>query len=171
MDTSTIAREQQTVQEAAKEKFGFIPNFIKEISQAPAAAQVYLKGTEIMGSASLSQDEQEVVKFAISRENSCEYCLAAHSKALQQAGFDKAELETLRNGGPFSNNRYQSLAELAQLLIEKRGWLESSDINRFNQAGISQPQVYEVIALVGLKTISNYVNHIAHTDLDPQLQG
>jgi len=32
--------------------------------------------------------------------------------------------------------------------------------------GVSRFQLYEVVALVGLKTISNYINHIAHTTID-----
>ena len=35
-------------------------------------------------------------------------------------------------------------------------------------AGYTQRQVLDVLTLVALKTLSNYVNHIAHTPLDVQ---
>jgi len=35
--------------------------------------------------------------------------------------------------------------------------------------GVSRFQLYEVVAFVGLKTISNYINHIAHTTIDREV--
>jgi hypothetical protein len=52
-----------------------------------------------------------------------------------------------------------------------RGWLGRPDLERLAAEGIGLPQLYEIVALVGLKTISNYVNHIAHTEIDEAFRG
>jgi len=32
--------------------------------------------------------------------------------------------------------------------------------------GVSRPELYELIAIIALKTISNYINHIQRTEVD-----
>ena len=34
-----------------------------------------------------------------------------------------------------------------------------------------RPLLYELIGIIAIKTISNYINHIAGTELDPQFNG
>jgi alkylhydroperoxidase family enzyme len=57
------------------------------------------------------------------------------------------------------------------LLLEKRGWLGEGDLKALEAAAIGRVQVYEIVAFIGLKTISNYVNHIAHTEIDEAFRG
>ena len=51
-------------------------------------------------------------------------------------------------------------------ILEKRGWLSDVDESEFEDLGLGRPEFYEIIALIGIKTMSNYVNHIAETKLD-----
>ena len=64
---------------AAKKKFGFVPNLIKEMVKSPVAAQVYMKGQEAMSEAFLTNQEQQAIQLAISAINNCHYCTKAHS--------------------------------------------------------------------------------------------
>ena len=66
---------------AVKAKFGFVPNVLQELSKSPVAAQVYVQGQQIMGEATLSAKEQQVVSLAISTANTCAYCQSAHRTA------------------------------------------------------------------------------------------
>ena len=51
-------------------------------------------------------------------------------------------------------------------VVDKRGWLSAEDVGNFIAAGYSQAQILEVVLGVAMKTISNYTNHIAGTELD-----
>ena len=42
----------------------------------------------------------------------------------------------------------------------------SNDVDTLEQDGIDRPKVYEIVAWIGLKTLSNSVNHLAHTPID-----
>jgi alkylhydroperoxidase family enzyme len=42
------------------------------------------------------------------------------------------------------------------------------DLNQFAAAGYAERHLLDVLTIVALKTLSNYVNHIAHTPLDAQ---
>jgi alkylhydroperoxidase family enzyme len=50
--------------------------------------------------------------------------------------------------------------------VTSRGWPSEADTAAFLQAGYGKQQVLEVVLGVGMKTLSNYTNHIADTPLD-----
>jgi len=53
-------------------------------------------------------------------------------------------------------------------MFRHRSWVPEDDLQRAVTAGYTQRHVLDVLTLVALKTLSNYVNHIAHTPLDAQ---
>ena len=57
-----------------------------------------------------------------------------------------------------------------RLILQKRGWLTAEELRNAEGNGISKTRLYEIIAYIGLKTITNYINHIAHTPVDSQFQ-
>jgi hypothetical protein len=50
--------------------------------------------------------------------------------------------------------------------MKKMGRADERDLDAFYKAGYSKAQVLEVILLLSLDTITNYVNHIAAPALD-----
>lgn len=50
------------------------------------------------------------------------------------------------------------------------GISDEDDLAELAEAGVDRRMLYEIIAFVGLKTLSNYVNHIAGTEVDPQFR-
>lgn len=152
--------------DAAKQAFGFTPNLIGVMSEAPALAKAYLSVGQHFGETSLSPQEQQIVLVAVSRENGCEYCVAAHSTVGAGAGISEADLEALRGGASLADPRHEALRVFATRVIEKRGWVDESDLEAFFAAGFEKRHVLEVVLGVGMKTLSNYTNHVAHTPLD-----
>ena len=166
-----VKDEAADVFEAVRAKFGFVPNLIRELARSPATARVYLRGQEAMASASLSAPERQVVQLAVAVYNECPYCRAAHRSGCRQAGVAQAEIELVEKGSLPEDRRLRSLVSAAWQVLDTRGWLGASDLASLEAEGVDRAQLYEVVALVGLKTISNFVNHIAHTPVDPQFGG
>lgn len=50
--------------------------------------------------------------------------------------------------------------------MRERGWVPETEIRRLLDAGYSKATVLEVLLGVALKTLSNYTNHIARTEVD-----
>ena len=65
---------------------------------------------------------------------------------------------------------HRTLRTFALAVVDKRGFVEASDLEAFRAAGYSERHVLEVIVAVAFKTISNFTNHIADTELDPAFQ-
>jgi alkylhydroperoxidase family enzyme len=55
-------------------------------------------------------------------------------------------------------------------VVEARGWVGEAEMAAFVEAGYGPRQVLEVVLGVGMKTLSNYTNHIAGTELDGLFQ-
>jgi AhpD family alkylhydroperoxidase len=172
MATATQTDHEQQVHEKAEEVIGLVPNYITEVTdENPAVADAYLTAYGIVEEGgALSPAEQQAVILAISSYNDCHYCTKAHAAAGQQAGLDAETVETINEGGLPNDGRLKSLVRATRRILGKRGWLSDADESEFDDLGLGRPELYEIVALTGIKTISNYVNHIAGTEVDEPFQ-
>lgn len=152
--------------QTAESKFGFVPNLIGVMAEAPALAEGYLTLSGIFGKSSLSAQEQQVVLLATSYINECTYCVAAHTTVGQGAGLSKEALDALRTGGELPDARQNALATFTRALVKSQGWADDAAVQAFLDAGFTKQNVLEVVLGVGVKTLSNYTNHLAGTPLD-----
>lgn len=156
--------------DAARKAFGFVPNLIGALAEAPAAVNGYLAVADAFGSSSLSPVEQQVVLLSTSVTNECHYCVAAHSVVAGMVGAGPGLVDALRSGTPLPDAKLEALRQFTNAVVTKRGWLDEADISAFKAAGYTQPQILEVIVGVAQKIISNYTNHVAATPLDDKFQ-
>lgn len=156
----------QKALQAAQSKFGFAPNVIGVMAEAPALAEGYLTLSGIFGNSSLSAQKQQVVLLATSYINDCTYCVAAHTTVAQGVGLSQEALDALRTGGELPDARQNALATFTRTLVESQGWAGDAAVQAFLDAGFTKQNVFEVVLGVGVKTLSNYTNHLAGTPLD-----
>jgi uncharacterized peroxidase-related enzyme len=163
---STDAAEQ--VRDLAKEFYGgFVPNQIKVLNEhSPAAARMYIATMDLVEQGELEDHERETVILAVSRYNDCHYCTRTHAFLGRQAGLDQETIETIHKGGLPADARLRTLVQATRRLLDKQGWLEEEDLERLEQAGVGRTELYEINTLIGLKIFSNYVNHVAQTEVD-----
>ena len=161
----------QDVQDSAREALGFLPNLVKELSEHnPAAARLYLATTNLLDDSTLTKTEREVVLLTVSRYNDCHYCSSAHGKMAVSAGLDRETVDAINNGGLPSDERLRVLVQATRLRLDKRGWLDDEDLESLNSKGVDRADLYEINALIGIKTFTNYVNHVAETEVDEEFQ-
>lgn len=154
--------------EAAGKKFGFVPNLLGVMAGSPSLLKAYLGLNQLFDETSLSPVERQVVILTISTTNRCDYCGAAHSMTARMAGVAESDIEAIRTGRPLDDSRLEALRALTAEIVESRGWPEQATIDKFLAAGYAREQLLDVLVGVGMKTLSNYTNHIAETPLDPQ---
>ena len=151
---------------AAQKKFGFVPNLIRVMSEAPAAAKAYTAVMDIFENSSLSDAEKQTVLLSVSFANKCEYCMAAHTLIAGLKDVPAEIVEALRSGATLPDSRLDALAVLTRSIVETRGWPSEAAKEAFFAAGYGASEYLEVIVGVTVKTLSNYVNHAADTPLD-----
>jgi len=152
--------------EKAKKNYGFVPNILGVMAHAPATLEAYMTLSGLFDQTSLSPTERQVVLLAISAENECKYCVAAHTAIAQMQNLDADAVEAIRNGDPIPDDKLEALRRFAVEVLTTRGWPSDEARQTFYDAGYSEAHVLEVILGLGMKTLSNYTNHAAETPLD-----
>ncbi|MGB4056695.1 MAG: carboxymuconolactone decarboxylase family protein [Alphaproteobacteria bacterium] len=152
--------------EGAKKKFGFVPNLLGTMADAPALLKGYLTLAEIFDSTSFNPIERQIVLLATSHVNGCAYCMAAHTVIAGMQKVPEDVVKSLRDNTPISDPKLEALRVFASEVADKRGYPSEESLKRFLSAGYTKSQVLEVLLGVGFKTLSNYTNHIANTQLD-----
>lgn len=157
--------------EAAKDNFGFLPNLLGEFAESPAVLEGYLKLNEIVEKTDFTAEEQQLAILTVSVENRCHYCTAVHSTLLKnQLNVDEETVDTVRNGDPIPDPKWNALVNYTRKAVEQRGFVNEQDQRAFLDAGYSQRNLLEINLIIALKTISNYTNHLADTPLDDPFQ-
>lgn len=154
--------------EGARAKLGFVPNMYRGMANNPGLLDTYLYGyQQFRASGNFTPPEQEVVFLVISGANGCDYCTAAHSMlAVKVSKLSPADTQALRDGRPLSDGRLEALRRFTHHMWETRGLPARAEAEAFKAAGFGDVHVLEIILALAVKTISNYANHINHTDLD-----
>lgn len=167
-DNATPA--QKEIFQRAQEAMGMVPNLIRILAGSPAAANAYLDLSARLAETDLTPAEQQAVLLSASFENGCHYCMAAHTGGAKQAGMDEDALEALRTGAELDDPRLAAIRSLTREIVESRGYPSDEAVEAFRDAGFQESQILGVMVGVALKTLSNYVNHMADTPLDEALQ-
>ncbi|MFQ5538604.1 MAG: carboxymuconolactone decarboxylase family protein [Gemmatimonadota bacterium] len=152
--------------EATTTRFGFLPNLMGVMAEAPATLKAYLALGEAFAESSLTPVEQQLVLLTVSRHNGCAYCMAAHSAGAAMAGMHESDVRALRAGAMLEDPRLEALRRFTLAVLEKRGWVSPEDRDEFLAHGYTRQHILEVLTGIAMKTLSNYVNHIAGTPLD-----
>lgn len=156
--------------EKAEKNHGFIPNILRIMANSPALLEAYMAVSQIFEKTSFSAAEKQTVLLAVSHENECDYCTSAHSAIAKMQGVDDAVIQAIANGDKLPDDKLDALFKFTRTMVQKRGWPSDDDLKAFFDAGYSEAQVQDVIVGIGMKTLSNYNNHIADTPVDEQFK-
>lgn len=163
---SAPAAAQETLA-SAKKAYGFLPNLLAVMAEAPALLKAYRTVGDLFEQTSLSPTERQVVLLTASYENGCEYCVAAHSVIAGMQKVSDDVVQAIRDGQPLADRKLEALRRLTAAIVTSRGLPTPDQTAAFLGVGYTRAQVLEVVLGVGMKTLSNYTNHLADTPLDP----
>ncbi|OOF71186.1 carboxymuconolactone decarboxylase family protein [Rodentibacter caecimuris] len=168
----------ETAPEAAKEVLsavkntnGFIPNLIAVLANAPTALETYRTVGLINGRNSLTATEREVVQITAAVVNGCGFCVAGHTKiALKVLKLQEPLVQQIRSTVRIEDPKLDTLARFTLAVILQKAKLTEAQLKAFYAAGYDQQNALDVILGVSLATLCNYVNNIAETPINPELQ-
>jgi len=160
--------EQAAVLAKAKAAVGFIPNMYGGMVNSPGLLETYLDGYgRFRKSGRFTPPEQETIFLVLSRENGCTYCVSAHSMiAAKKSGVPEDVLAALRDGHELPDPKLAALARFTAHMHHSRGLPSKAEVAAFKAAGFGDEHIYEIILAQSVKTLSNYANHIQHTEVD-----
>ncbi len=153
--------QKEEIFELAKTAFGTVPGVIKEMAEkSPAVAKLYTDGAITMEHASLSRMEINAIELKVSSLNNCESCVKGHSFLAKQAGMDEADIKAIISNEHTSNERLNRLLLATEYIYFSGGDVYPELVMEFfEMEDISTTEILEIIGLISLKTISNYLNN------------
>ena len=152
--------------EGAAKAYGFLPNLLGTMAEAPTLVEGYLTLAGIFDRSSLSVTERQIVLMTNNRLNDCSYCMAAHSTISQMSKVPADVIEALRTNTPIADAKLEALRKFAEVVNLSRGWPQDDEVEALLAAGYTKATVLEVVLGTAVKVMSNYTNHIATTPLD-----
>ncbi len=163
----------KTILQSAKDNMGMVPNLFAIMANNPSLLKAYTSADETFRQDSgFSSVEQEVLLLSIAVENGCTYCVAAHSFiADNQSDVPEEITNAIRDGKEIPDAKLQALSAYAKEVVESRGYPSEDSTKALKAAGYTDKHIAGVITAVGMKTFSNYINHIANTPLDQAFEG
>ena len=170
LNKDNAPRDARGLLEKAEQNYGFVPNILGVMANSPALLEAYMSLSQIFEKTSFSAAEKQTVLLAVSTENDCGYCKSAHTAIAKMQNVDDAVLKAIANGDKLPDDKLDTLFNFTRTMVEKRGHPSNDNLQKFFDAGFSEAQVQDVIAGIGMKTLSNYNNHIAETPVDDQFK-
>lgn len=164
VDTAPVAARPGL--EAVRRQLGFIPNLFATFAESPTLLSGYLALDGAFTKGTLSAVERQIVLIAVSAENDCEYCVAAHSTVAGMLRAPEGTVRAVREGTATNDARIDALVTFVRTVVRTRGNVPDGTVETFLDHGFTKDQLGEVLVGVGLKTISNYFNALAGTPLD-----
>lgn len=165
IDPTTATGEVAAHLATTKKMFGGTPNVFTTAGLAPAALKAMNELFGTLGKSSLGPQLGELVAIAVAQSNRCEYCLSAHTAIGAMYGVDAASLAAAK-GAASQDPTTRALLQLAVAINASRGHLTDAQLAAARNAGISDAEIVEVVAHVGLNVYTNYLNNVAKTEID-----
>ncbi len=164
-DPKTATGRTKAAIEATQKAFGLVPNIARIMANSPAVVQGWLNLNAALYEASISAQLRELIAVTVAEANRCEYCLSAHTAIGKMVGLDDNALQAARQPKS-SDPKFDAALQFAHEIVVRRGELGLADVERVRQAGYTDGEIVEIIAVVCLTIFTNYFNHIAKTEVD-----
>ena len=155
----------QKLLDVVERQLGLVPNIFKTLAQSPAVLDAYMKQMAALASGDLDPKLREQIALVAAGKNQCDYCASAHTLLGKGAGVEDSELANNLKARS-SDPDIQAALSFAAAIVDKRGRITDSELAAVRQAGFSDGQIVEIIAVTCMNIFTNYFNHIADTEVD-----
>ena len=160
-----VPAESQPTLGAFTKNIGFTPNMLATFAQSPIAFNAW---ATLLGNLSKALDvkTRDSIGLAVSEVNGCNYCLTVHSfTAEHMAKLTPNEILLARKGHASDPKRDAAL-QFARKVVETRGHVSDADLKAVRDAGYTDANVMEVVALVAMYSLTNFFNNVFDPEKD-----
>jgi uncharacterized peroxidase-related enzyme len=155
----------QPILDAVNKQLGVVPNMFRLIARSPAALQGFAANNGALTKA-LDLKTRERIALAVAQVNGCDYCLSAHTYlGLNLAKISPEEIARNRHGES-GDAKANAAVKFAATVVRERGHVSNADLQAVRDAGFSDGEIVEIIAVTAENVFTNLLNTVAETDID-----
>ena len=142
-------------------KLGMIPNVLAAYSHDVEQLRTFSRfyNALMFGDSGLSPLEREMIAVAVSSQNHCFYCLAAHGSAVRQYSGDPAlgELLAMNYRAGNLSARHRAMLAFAVKLTLHCDEIEEPDRQALRDAGFSEKDIWDIANVAAFYNMTNRV--------------
>lgn len=159
------AAETAALFNAIKGKIGMVPNLYRVAGNQPKVLAALLGLGDTLALGGFDARTREAVALAVAGANACDYCASAHAAISKGMKVAPADIDGYLSGRA-DDPRTAAILSLATAIVETRGMVSDSVLTDARHAGLSDADIVETVAQVVANIFTNYLNHVAQTDID-----
>jgi len=165
VDPATATGEAQALLDGVQKKLGATPNVIRTMANAPAVLKAYLAFGDALSGGRFDAKSREAFALTVAGANDCTYCASAHAAISKSLKVDESEID-LRLTGRSNEPSLDAALVFARQIVDTRGFVSDEDIAAVRAAGYDDGAIAEIVANVVANIFTNYLNHVAETEID-----
>ena len=157
-EEAKVSKEAAEVLKEIEEAFGMVPNLFKTYAHHPPLLKAnWNKVKAVMMEGTLSRKVKETIAVMVSKDNSCNYCVSAHTASLKSIGISDEEINNIKEDIEKADF---SVKEKALIFFSRKANLEplkvsDSDVESLRLAGASDVEIIEALGVMELFTAFN----------------
>ena len=160
-----VPEASKPILDAVKKQLGVVPNMYRLIAQSPATLQGFTSNNAALAK-TLDVKTRERIALAIAQVDGCDYCLSAHTYlGLNLAKISPEEIALNRTGAS-GDVKANAAVSFAAKVVRERGHITGADLKAVRDAGFSDGQIVEILAVTAENVFTNLLNVVAETDID-----
>jgi uncharacterized peroxidase-related enzyme len=159
-----VPADSRTTLDAFTKNIGFTPNMLATFAQSPIAFNAWATLRSSLNKA-LDMKTREAISLTVSEVNGCNYCLAVHTYGANMAKLPADEIILARKGHS-SDPKRDTAVQFARKVIEARGQVDDADMKAVRDAGYTNANVMEIVALVAMFSLTNFLNNVFDPEKD-----
>ncbi len=146
-------------------QWGMVPNMIRTMAQSPAATEGFLSLQRALAGGLLGGPLREKIALTVAETNGCRYGIAAHMAIGRSIGIGDDALRDARRGTS-TDHREDRILRFVKKIVQDRGAATDADLTRLRDIGVSNEEIVEIIAHVGLNLFADYFTQVADPTID-----
>jgi len=160
-----VPAESKPTLDAFVKNIGFAPNMMTTFAQSPIAFNAW---ATLLGSLSKALDvkTRDSIGLAVSEVNGCNYCLTVHSFTAEHMAKLPANEIILARKGHASDPKRDAAIQFARSVIWNRGQVSDADLAAVRNAGYTDANIMEIVALVTMYSLTNFINNVFDPEKD-----
>ena len=153
VEKNEVPEDIQEIFTEIESAFGKVPNLFKTYSHFPPLLKAnWDKVKALMMQGNLSRKTKEAIAVLVSKDNSCSYCVAAHTVALKSIGVTEEEIAMIENDIEKSDftEKEQRLITFARKANKDPNRITDEEFEVLKKAGATEPEIVEALGVMEL---------------------
>lgn len=169
VEKDNVSKDAQDVLTEIGGAFGRLPNLFKTYSHFPPLLKAnWEKVKAVMMQGTLTRKTKETIALLVSKDNSCNYCVAAHTMALNSIGVTETEIRAIE--GDIEKAGF-SVKELALVAFVRKAnkaplMINDKEFEALRKAGATDSEIVEALGVMELFTAFNKFLDSLNVEID-----